>query len=307
MRNLRRHQLFYLDALLTFGSVTQAAKYLGVSQPTMSTALAQLRDHYSDELLLRVGNQYGLTPLGSELQPLVSEACVAMDRVFSWASDFEAGDTDREFSLSSSDFGGSVLGPQVLSIMQQEAPQARMKIVRPNLAHVRRPHEGLRTVDGMLMPKDVMSELPHLDLLADEWVCVAAKGNDQIGEQVTLKEIVKLPWVVTDLRIPIAAHRALELMGVKPRIVARSEAFMVTAALVSGSERLAIVQGSVARLMAEQFELRVFPCPFPVPPIVYSLWWHPFLSNDEGHQWWRSCFQRAAAKIRERNAAVRSD
>ncbi|WP_282612803.1 LysR family transcriptional regulator [Streptomyces scabiei] len=51
-----------LDALLQERSVTRAAQRLGLSQPSLSAALARLRRHYGDELLVRVGNSYELTP-----------------------------------------------------------------------------------------------------------------------------------------------------------------------------------------------------------------------------------------------------
>ena len=50
-----------LDALLQERSVTRAAERLGLSQPTVSAALARLRRHFGDELLARVGNAYELT------------------------------------------------------------------------------------------------------------------------------------------------------------------------------------------------------------------------------------------------------
>ena len=53
-----------LDALLHERSVSKAAQRLGLSQPSLSAALARLRRHYDDRLLVRVGNSYELTPRG---------------------------------------------------------------------------------------------------------------------------------------------------------------------------------------------------------------------------------------------------
>jgi hypothetical protein len=44
-----------LGALLDQWSVTRAAEQLGLSQPTLSEALARLRRHFGDELLIRDG------------------------------------------------------------------------------------------------------------------------------------------------------------------------------------------------------------------------------------------------------------
>ena len=66
--------LVILQALLEEGNVTRAGARLGLPQPAMSNALARLRRHYRDELLLRIGNGYDLTPLARSLLPSVQES-----------------------------------------------------------------------------------------------------------------------------------------------------------------------------------------------------------------------------------------
>src|SRR5712691_10730751 len=57
-----------LKALLEEGNVTKAGAKIGKSQPAMSTALARLRRHYKDELLVRVGRDYELPPIRLSLR-----------------------------------------------------------------------------------------------------------------------------------------------------------------------------------------------------------------------------------------------
>ncbi len=66
--------LVILQALLEEGNVTRAGVRLGMPQPAMSNALARLRRHYRDELLVRTGNGYDLTPLARSLLPSVQES-----------------------------------------------------------------------------------------------------------------------------------------------------------------------------------------------------------------------------------------
>ena len=56
-----------LRALLEERNVTRAAERLHVSQSAMSIALAKLRRHYGDPLLVRRGNRHDLTPLAERL------------------------------------------------------------------------------------------------------------------------------------------------------------------------------------------------------------------------------------------------
>ncbi|MFE9444600.1 hypothetical protein ACFYO2_37760 [Streptomyces sp. NPDC006602] len=48
----------------------------------MSAALARLRRHFNDELLIRVGNAYQLTPLAERLAAHTAQALGSADWVF---------------------------------------------------------------------------------------------------------------------------------------------------------------------------------------------------------------------------------
>ena len=71
LRSLDLNLLLVLDALLAERNVTRAAQRLHLSQPAMSNALARLRRHFDDPLLVRTGNRMAATARGESLaQPL---------------------------------------------------------------------------------------------------------------------------------------------------------------------------------------------------------------------------------------------
>ncbi len=63
--------LVHLDALLQEGSVTGAARRVGLSTPAMSHALARIRARLGDPLLVRAGRGMVLTPRAEALKPQV--------------------------------------------------------------------------------------------------------------------------------------------------------------------------------------------------------------------------------------------
>src|SRR5919112_2582535 len=63
-----------LRALLEEGNLTRAGAKVGMAQPAMSGVLGRYRRHFDDELLVRVGREYELTPLARDLLPHVQEA-----------------------------------------------------------------------------------------------------------------------------------------------------------------------------------------------------------------------------------------
>ena len=66
--------LLPLKVLLEEGNVTRAGQRLELSQPAMSAALARLRRRFDDELLVRAGRDYELTPFARDLLPEVQHA-----------------------------------------------------------------------------------------------------------------------------------------------------------------------------------------------------------------------------------------
>src|SRR5271167_1840915 len=65
--------LVALDALLAEGSVTGAARRLGLSSSAMSRTLARLRSATGDPLLVRAGRGLVPTPRAAELREQVHE------------------------------------------------------------------------------------------------------------------------------------------------------------------------------------------------------------------------------------------
>ena len=67
LREVDANLLLALHALLEERNLTHAGERMTMSQPAMSGALARLRKHFDDELLVRVGRGFELSPLAERL------------------------------------------------------------------------------------------------------------------------------------------------------------------------------------------------------------------------------------------------
>src|SRR6201987_3492175 len=103
-----------LQALLEEGSVTRASIRVGMPQPTVSTALARLRRHYKDELLVRSGNGHALTPLARSLLPSVQESTRLIGHTFFLGQAGQPPVGDRMFPIGLSDSSMTGLGEPLL-------------------------------------------------------------------------------------------------------------------------------------------------------------------------------------------------
>src|SRR5579859_8186708 len=105
--------LLALQALLQETSVTRAAKRLGIGQPAMSRALARLRDHFKDPLLVQKGRQLVPSPVAQALVPSVEKAAAALEDVFAGRTRSGA-QARRVYVLACADLFGVAVVPSLV-------------------------------------------------------------------------------------------------------------------------------------------------------------------------------------------------
>lgn len=299
LRNLDLNLLLSLDALLKERNVTRAAERLGLSQPAVSAALARLRRHFDDELLQRTGNRYVLTPLAEQLVDRTDAAMTGVRRVFDAAPDFDPGTARREFTLMVSDYAAAVLGDELATTVAREAPGVRLRLLQHSTYAVDHARETLRTVDGLVLPHGFLADIPSVDLYEDRWVCIVAEDNATVGDNLTLEDLARLPWVFT-YHQPTAftpAAQQMRVLGIEADVHIVVESFLAVPFLVAGTGRVALLQERLARRLAPAARVRVLPCPWEVVPLKEALWWHPSLRGDPAHTWLRGALRRASASV----------
>jgi DNA-binding transcriptional LysR family regulator len=295
LASLDLNLLVALDALLQQRSVTRAAAQMGLSQPALSASLARLRRHFGDELLSRVGNDYRLTPLALQLRDLARAALTGVERVFTAQPEFDPASSTREFSLLVSDYGVAVLGDTVAALLAEEAPHARLRLSANTPASVDRADQILLSTDLLILPHGFVGDLAHRDLYRDEWVCVVAADNEEVGDELTVENLETLPWVVT-FHGPTAATpaaRQMRMRGIDPRVQVVTENFLTVPGLVAGSRRIALLQRRLVELLPLNMGLRALPPPLEVGPLLEAMWWHPAFDDDPEHAYLRDLVVRA--------------
>ncbi|MEU7862224.1 LysR family transcriptional regulator [Nonomuraea sp. NPDC049141] len=297
LANLDLNLLVALRALLEERNVTKAGLRIGLSQPAMSAALARLRRHFSDELLVRQGNRYELTPLGTALRAPVANAYATLERLFTSRADFNPATEQRDFTLLSSDYAIAVFGARLARVLHESAPGVRLHFRHLPPDIVENPETLLPSVDGMLMPHGVISGLPAVELYRDEWVCLVSAGHPEIGEHIMLDDLARLPWVVYQRTFDTPVTRQLTMLGLEPHVEVSVQSFQLLPSLVAGTRRVALVQQRLAHLLRDLAPVRALPCPFEAVPLQEAMWWHPVHTHDAAHIWLRETAERVAAEL----------
>jgi LysR family nod box-dependent transcriptional activator len=117
-----------LDALLAERNGTRASERLFVTQQDMSGALRRLREHFENELLVRVGRQMELTPRARSLAIPVREALLKAETALNTEPSFDPGTAKGAVRVAMSDYTSLVLLPRLMQILAAEAPNFTVRV-----------------------------------------------------------------------------------------------------------------------------------------------------------------------------------
>lgn len=298
MESIDFNLLVSLDALLQEGSVTGAAKRVGLSTPAMSHALARLREHLNDEILVRSGRGMVLTRRGESLRERVRSVVEEGRRVLAPVRGFVTKNLERSFVVHATDYVLTVLGVSVDRILGVEAPHASVRFVPNTLddaAHLR--EGGADLAVGIY--GDLPQEMRSRQLLTDRFVCVLRRDHPSVGKRMSLEQFIKLSHIQIAPRGKPGGYidDVLREKGLT-RKVARAVPFFVTALqLTAQTDYVLTVSERIARQLAPGLGLKVFEVPLKLRPYALSLVWHPRFDGDAEHHFLREVFVRAAAEV----------
>jgi DNA-binding transcriptional LysR family regulator len=292
--------LVALQALLEERNVTLAGTRIGMGQPAMSAALARLRRHYDDKLLLRVGRHYELTPLAQRLLPLVQETVELADRTLKVSTRFDAHTSTRTFTLAVSECALATIVGQLVQAVREcgGGPHVDVEVLPPHLDA-----GALRVLqlrhDLVILPLGHATVGPTQILYSDNLVCVGGSDNPQLeAGKVSLETLAQLPHAVGPLdqsTLSPAYCRLVEL-GVEWKSVVRVASTVALPALVADTDLIALVPRRIAQIFGSADRIQIAVLPFEAE-LTEVMHWHPSRDDDPAHRWLRSAVRRAAFKL----------
>ena len=300
--------LVALDALLQEGSVTRAARRVGLSTPAMSHALARIRERLGDPILVRSGRGMLLTPRALALKAQVHGVVTEARRALEPERPFVAAELSRTVVVHATDYVLTILGAAVDRILRAEAPKVCIRFVpnTPDDAALLR-DQGSDLAVGIY--GDLPQEMRVRQLLTDRFVCVVRRGHPAAKRRLSLEQFVTLPHLQVAPRGKPGGYidDVLREQGLS-RTVARAVPYFVTALqLAAATDYLLTISERIARLYSEPLGLTLLEVPLELRPYALSLVWHPRLDADAGHHFLREVFLRAAAEAAsDRHAGPRT-
>ncbi|OUM45471.1 LysR family transcriptional regulator [Arthrobacter sedimenti] len=302
MKNLDLNLLPQLQVLLELRNVSRAAERLQLSQPATSAAMARLRRHFDDELLVRNGRTYDLTPFAQALVPLVDEAMLHIQRATRVRSGFYAATSEREFVIAASDYAAALIVGPLRRILQEEAPNVSVDFIPTGASGMQGQMAEFSRMDLMVGPTGYQMQGTSKQLFRDSFVAVAGAGNPLLQQpRLTLEAVTELPHAVGYFGegISTPSDKLFESRGLQRRVAAVVAGFLSLPLLVEGTDLVALVPRMLAARAQRGADIVVLEFAGAEASLVEAMYWHPSQTEDPASVWLRSVVQRACSRLHE--------
>jgi DNA-binding transcriptional LysR family regulator len=305
-------------------SVLRASQRVCLSQSAVSHALARLRGMLEDELFIRTPTGMQPTARALTMAPLIREAWRSLE-VAIGTPHFEPSTSARRFTIAASELVTTVVVPDLLELLQREAPLVNLVI---------RPDSGIDLMEQICLGKidaaigtysKVPERLRSRSLFTYEDVLIT-NSSRRIGK-LTIGALSRFTLAAVSLQ---SEHDGpIDGVTVERGLSRRSEMFdrVALEAAVSASENhlpmallvphflalpallrrtdiAAIAPQPLAYSLARTHPLSIRELPYKTLPTAVHLLWHERSENDASQDWLRGALRRATEPLLRSRFAV---
>lgn len=291
LRGVDTNLIIALRALLVHQNVTRAAKEVGLGQSSMSHALARLRAHFDDPLLVPAGRRLVLTERAKALVEPVAEAVSRLEGVFARAEPFDPRTSKRTFRIAATDNVELYLLPRLAVLLQKSAPGVDVRVTALPEDWVMALQRG--DIDLKLGRKYVVPDSLESQELSQEAFCCVVRRGHAAPAKPTVREYAELEHLlITPTPVPRARRfgpidEALAKHGLRRRVVMTVPHFLVAPFVVASSDLVLTAPVRLVAPFTELLRLRRFALPFQLSGYQLSQVWASRSSDDEAHRWLR--------------------
>jgi len=288
-RNVDLNLLIPLKALLHERNVTRAAQRIHLSQSAMSRALDRLRSELGDELLVRVGRNYELTPRGTALLSELGQIMPRLARL--WEGEpFSPAQSEARIRLAMTDDASSVVLPPLSEMVGRLAPGVTLEVVPWH----DRTHEDHLAIHLILSPMAAPSTFRFEPLFEDSFVCVAGRKLKRGKGAISIKEYLSFRHISieTQPNQQNLIDRSLAEAGLRRHVAVHLPYFQAAIRVLDATDLVLTMPARIAEPTLSAFHFPRFKAPKEIPQLRYSMVWHPRFDSDLLHTWIRKTVQQ---------------
>ena len=190
--------LRYFLAVVKEGTITKAANFLHVTQPTLSRQLMDLEKELGQQLFIRSSNNISLTPEGMLLKQRAQEIVELADKTESMFSNLK-NEIAGEIFIGSGETSSIKIIAEVLKEIRLEYPKIKYNLYSGNADDVsEKLDKGLIDFGIFIQPTDI-SKYEYLSLNSfDTWGLIMRKDDPMANKKyITADDLIDIPLITS--------------------------------------------------------------------------------------------------------------
>ncbi len=274
--------LMILDEVYKTGSVSRAAANIGMTQPSLSIALAKLRNIFNDPLFVRTSRGMEPTPHALAVMKPVREAIALLRSTLGQQVVFDPLKSTRAFRIAMADISQVVMLPDLMTYLEAEAPSVAIDILHISQETPR----ALESGDADLAIGFIFEQ---------RFVCLAQRDHPRVRSKLTPAQFLAEAHI--EVSTPGTGHhqvveRAFRKQRIARRIALHVPNYLGVGLIVANTDLLVIVPERVAEILSRENRVKVVPCPIALPSYQVKQHWHERYVGDPANMWLRSVISR---------------
>jgi DNA-binding transcriptional LysR family regulator len=276
--------------------ISAAAERFGLSQPAMSRLLQRLRMTFADELMVRTSRGFELTSRAKHLYEELATLLPHIEWLIAGAT-FDPATAEQLFKIALTDYAALVIAPSLTAKLSTSAPHTALDLVAWNDAAFSDLERG--RLDLAFWADEVRAPLVSETLFEEDFVCVMDANHPALDQPLTIERYLSFPHAVIGVlggRQTVIEQR-LEAMGIRRAIGLRVPFFAAAISVVPRTTLIATVPRRMARLYEDNRSLKITEPPIALGSFRYIMAWHPRMTDDPAHKWFRETTRNAVSRI----------
>ncbi len=289
LKDIDLNLLVVFNQLLIERRVSKVAETLGLSQPTVSNALARLRKLTNDPLFLRTTRGMEPTPFADRLAEPVTQALRLIHSAVNQETPFNPATAKRAFTLGMTDIGEIYFLPKLMEELDRVAPGVTVSTVRNTTVNLKDEMEvGHVDLAVGLLPQ-LKAGFFQRSLFKQRYVCMFRQGHRLDQGHISLAEFTQTDHVVvvSEGTGHSKIDALLERSGIVRKVRLTVPHFVAVGHILQHTDMVATVPERLAQALVQPFNLSYVSHPATLPEVAINVFWHAKVHKDPANEWLR--------------------
>ena len=291
-----RNLFIVFDAIYTEANLTRAGQIGGITQPAVSNALARLRETFNDPLFVRTAQGMVPTPMAQNIIGPVRSALQLLRVSVQESRTFTPQQANKTYRISMTDLTEAVILPPLFQRLRRLAPAVQIESFLSKRRETTKELAAGRLDFAVDAPLNTDTQVRHVKLMEDRYVCALRQGHPLAKEKISLDEYLSLTHIQISSRRSGLGYVDLSLgkMGLQRRVALRSQHYMMASTVLQNTDMAMTVPERFAR----RHGLHYVQLPVnDVPSLETHLYWHESTDQDPANRWMREQIIEIAQQI----------